>query len=394
MRCRLFISRDIRKLLTLYTYPAAFGTYPKPVQDAMRRFQEIAEEQPDDFIRYRYGSMLKESRTCLSALLHAPESTLVFVPNATTGINTVFRNLNYTENDYIVYFSTTYGACCKTIDYITESTPAKSAVIDVTYPISDADLLSRFHETVSHIRSHGKQVKLALFDTVASCPGVRVPFEALTVACRELGILSCIDGAHGVGHMPLNLTELDPDFFVSNCHKWLFTPRGSAIFYVPLRNQHLIRSSIPISHHFEPLPTEDTPPRFNPFPPSDNSVFERQFEYTGALDNAPYLCVPAALEFRNSVCGGEENIMLYCHDLAQSGGRSMADILGTEIMENEAGSLGRCCMVNVRLPLSIDFDAAEKAVVILFMERRMIEDWCTWMFVFWYNGGLWCRLSA
>lgn len=73
-------------------------------------------------------------------------------------------------------------------------------------------------------------------------PGVRMPFERLTATCKELGVLSCIDGAHGVGHVELDLGKLDPDFFVSNCHKYvslvpnvlILIPPRSLHCYIPL----------------------------------------------------------------------------------------------------------------------------------------------------------------
>ncbi len=43
---------------------------------------------------------------------------------------------------------------------------------------------------------------------------VRVPFERLVEECRNYGILSLVDGAHGIGHVPLDLGKLDADFFV------------------------------------------------------------------------------------------------------------------------------------------------------------------------------------
>jgi selenocysteine lyase/cysteine desulfurase len=152
-------------------------------------------------------------------LLNTPSETVVFVPNATTGINTVLRNLVFQLGDHILYFATMYGACEKTVTYITETTPAQSVKVAYTYPVEDDWLVDEFKAKVAQVEGTGGKVKIAIFDTIVSMPGVRMPFERLTAACKELQVLSCIDGAHGVGHVNLDLTALDPDFFVSNCHK-------------------------------------------------------------------------------------------------------------------------------------------------------------------------------
>ncbi|KAK0881900.1 hypothetical protein LTR87_004288 [Friedmanniomyces endolithicus] len=214
----------------------SFGTYPKEIRSLVHHYQEEAEARPDPWIRYEYPRLLDESRAAVAKYINAPPSTIVLIPNATTGLNTVLHNLVYQPGDVIIYFATIYGACEKTVDYICETTPASSHKIDFTYPISDSTLLSLFETAIHTLKSSGKTPKLAIFDTIVSLPGVRMPFEQLTALCKQHAILSCIDGAHGVGHISLDLTKLDPDFFFSNAHKWLYTPRACAVFYVPERN--------------------------------------------------------------------------------------------------------------------------------------------------------------
>ena len=93
--------------------------------------------------------------------------------------------------------------------------------ITLIYPISDAEILKLFRGTVSQARKEGKNVRLAMFDTVLTFPGARMPWEDLVEACKEMGVLSLIDGAHGIGHIDLShLGKVGPDFFVSNCHKY------------------------------------------------------------------------------------------------------------------------------------------------------------------------------
>ncbi len=61
------------------------------------------------------------------------------------------------------------------------------------------------------------------------------------------GITVLIDGAHALGLLPLNLAALNPDYFVSNCHKWLCGARGSAVLYVARHRQVGIKPLV-VSH--------------------------------------------------------------------------------------------------------------------------------------------------
>lgn len=204
----------------------SFGTYPSPVQTALRDFQTLAEASPDRFMRYTYSEHLLASRSAISQLVHAPLNTCVFVQNATLGINTVLRNLVYEADDVIVYFDTIYGACEKTILSILETNEVNVSARKVEgyeFPSCEHDeVVERFVAVVEELRRDGLRPRVAVFDTICALPGVRFPFERLTAECRRLGVLSCVDAAHGVGHIPLDLGALDPDFLVSNCHKCVF----------------------------------------------------------------------------------------------------------------------------------------------------------------------------
>ena len=198
----------------------SYGAFPAAVRDYQRNLQDCIEARSDPFIRFSIPDLLVKSRAAAARLLGAPVDDVVFVPNATTAINTVLRNLEFVEGDTILYFSTAYGACEKTIKYICETTPARSRCIDVTFPSDDTALDRLFRHTIQDVQLHGRKAKIAMFDTVVTFPGVRLPWEKLVKACQDLEVLSLIDGAHGIGHINLtHLASAGPDFFTSNCYK-------------------------------------------------------------------------------------------------------------------------------------------------------------------------------
>lgn len=327
------------------------------------------------------------------------------IPNATTGINNILRDFVYDADgrDEILYFSTIYGACGKTVNYVAEINRGlvQPREVKLTYPMSDSDLVATFKAAISASRAARKVPRLAIFDTVSSNPGLRIPYEQLTKVCKEEGVLSVIDGAHGVGHVPLDLSALDPDFFVSNAHKWLFVPRGCCVFYVPVRNQEMIRSSLPTSHGFVPKSGSGGTPSSMRQP--EHSEFVNNFEFVGTIDNTSYLVVEEAIKWRQQVCGGEEAIIEYNSRLAQEGGKLIAKILGTKTLDNAEKTLTDCCMVNVLLPLEISespisgtntVNPAKVADVTLWTQETLMKEHNTFIAIGYTQGQWWARLSG
>lgn len=184
--------------------------------------------------------------------------------------------------------------------------------------------------------------------------------------------------------------------------KWLFIPRGVCALHVPIRNQPLIRSTLPTSHGFIPLPSPihlTIPPPFSPFPASSHSHFVEMFTFTGTIDTSPYFTIPAALSFRHSICGGEKAIMQYCMTIAHSGGARAAEVLGTEVMDNAEGTLTRCAFANVRLPLEVGNAQGVahnglEGQVSQWLMKRCAEEYDMFLAIIFYRGSWWWRISG
>ncbi|KAK0704483.1 aminotransferase family protein-like protein [Lasiosphaeris hirsuta] len=398
---RVAFGREMRRLFNFapsYTplNHGSFGTFPRSVLE--RRFKVLQDWEERECITYRfdYPERLRESRALVAPLLGAHVDELVLIPNATTGVNTILRNLVYEKGDVIVYPATIYSACLKVIQHLEETTPVRRHGISIKYPIEDDDLVELFKATAKRLTGEGHRVRAAVFDTIASRPGVRIPWERIVKACKELGILSVIDGAHAIGHLDMTHTgTLKPDFLVTNLHKWLFVPRGCAVLYVPFANQHLFKTALPTSHGF--LNAELRPSK------STNSYFVELFKDLATVDTTPYLLIPEALRFRDEVCGGEGAIRAYCARIARQGGDIVARILGTEVLDNKSGSLRwGAAFANVRLPIPVVEDrdvegtlsVADIEPALLWLFAVAAEEYDTYFQTFFFQGVIWTRLSA
>ncbi len=91
--------------------------------------------------------------------------------------------------------------------------------------------------------------------------------------------------------------------------------------------------------------------------------------------------------------------MKYCREISSEAGRLAAEILGTDVMENETKTLASCAFTNVRLPLEIGDgpgQVLEKDLYLaaVWMTATLVKESDVYSPVFYHAGRFWTRLSG
>src|SRR5437588_3068815 len=96
----------------------SFGACPAPVFAVYQEWQRALEAQPVEFLGRRFAGLLSEARAALGAYVGAEGADLVFVPNATTGVNIVARSLHLVPGDEVLGTDLEYGAVDRTWQFL------------------------------------------------------------------------------------------------------------------------------------------------------------------------------------------------------------------------------------------------------------------------------------
>lgn len=62
--------------------------------------------------------------------------------------------------------------------------------------------------------------------------GQILPIKKICAMAHAHGVEVMVDGAHTVGHIPVDIRALDCDYYGSSLHKWLSVPLGAGLLYV------------------------------------------------------------------------------------------------------------------------------------------------------------------
>lgn len=361
MRRRFLLERG-----TDFLNHGSFGTTPRVVLAAAERWRARMEANPDRFLRHVLPGALRAAAGRLARFLHAQERDVVFVENATSGVNAVLRSLDFRPGDEILATTHTYNAVRQAIREVCRRTGAKLVEASIGLPVDDVEgLVSPIREKLS------RRTKLVVLDHIASPTGLVFPVKRLAALARAHGAKVLVDGAHAPGQLALDIPSLGVDWYSGNCHKWLFAPKGCGFLWASpgprsgagFRAQAGIHPPV-ISHGYD-------------------KGFAAEFDWTGTRDFSAWLAVPDAIDFFTTL--KPSRIRAYNHRIAIDAAKRMANAWGMPA-DGPPGLHGS--LMAVRLP-----DRFQRRD-----PRQLMDEWIERhrfiVPVMPVDGVLWARISA
>jgi len=237
----------------------------------------------------------------------------IFVRGATEGINLVMHGYGRKfigAGDEIIISAMEHHANIVPWQMLCEEKGARLRVI----PMNDAgELLIDEYEGLLNERT-----KLVAVMHVSNALGTINPIKDMIATAHKYGVPVLIDGAQAAPHMPIDMQDLDADFYVFSGHK-MFAPTGSGVVYGKL----------------------DLLEKMNPFQGGGDMIKTVTFEKTTYADPpnrfeagtpaiASQIGLGAAIDYLNSI--GRERAAAYEAELLRYATERVSAIEGVRII--------------------------------------------------------------
>ena len=292
-----------------YLNTGTIGATPTPVLEAMvGHLQEYARniaqiDWTEGGIKIITGYFPHDSlRQKIGEMINADYKQIGLIKNAHMGMNMVAMGLDLKAGDEVIQTNLEHTGGKSGWEVLAKRYGIVIKQIPIEPPIPDPEyILDLIKQQIT------KKTRVIAVPHLLSMPGDILPIKEICTLARQKGILSVIDGAEAIGHIKIDVKDLDCDAHFSSPHKWLLAPAGSGVLYLK----------------------EDVAPKIWPCMPSgvwDNHEDEGfRFTQRGTENSALMVGFEAALDFHN----------LIGHDRIISRIKFLGDYLRTRLQESE-----------------------------------------------------------
>ena len=272
----------------------SFGCVPLPVKNKAEEYRANWLSQPDDIYFNHLQQDQKQAKQVVGNLINAEPERISFVNNATTAGTIVAQKIMWdlmeskesNTKTYVLQFDICYPALRKSVEAFILRAGAELLEVKIPFPYSDSsELLDAIEQSLQSVPLGS--VKIAYIDHISSVPAILFPLKETVALLRKYNVSEIfVDGAHSVGQVPLDMKDIDVEYYVSNLHKWMFAPVGCAFFYTAERVDNPSQKST--VHHA-------VPSFFY------NQTLSEETKWAGTDDYAPRIAAPEGIRFSSLI---------------------------------------------------------------------------------------------
>jgi len=295
-----------------YLNTASLGPSPKMVLNKVYETMEQLETS------CAHGHHLtEETHHKIDKFLNTTSNEIAIIRNATEGMNIAARCLRLKAGDEVLI---------TTHEHVGGASPWLALQKDIGVVVKLIDLDLDGEKNLQLIKDNiTAKTKVVAFSHITCTTGMKLPAKAIVDFCRSKGIYSVVDGAQALGMFPIDLSDMNPDFYTSSGHKWLFGPKGTGVLFM---NKNMIDKHDPV---YAGAYT-DSEYDLNALTIAYRKSAQRE-EY-GTRNTPITLGLGSAIEFIESI--GIENVEQRGRELSNYFRKGLAQISNIEILTPES----------------------------------------------------------
>ncbi|MBP7867109.1 MAG: aminotransferase class V-fold PLP-dependent enzyme [Acidobacteria bacterium] len=204
----------------IYLNHAAVGPLPSHVLDASRHY--LGEASTKGEKHWERTQPLAESlRGALAGLLGVDPEEIAFTRNTSEGLSILAFGLDWREGDNVVIPDREFPS-----NVYPWLALGRRGVKTRLVPLTDGGF------TVDDVLRHTDgRTRVVSVSSVQFHNGFVADLDGLGRACRERGILFCVDAIQQLGAFPLDARRSGVDFLACGAHKWLMSGEGTGFLY-------------------------------------------------------------------------------------------------------------------------------------------------------------------
>lgn len=203
-----------------YLNTAACGLVNEEVRRAGVSLYEGFEQNGSTHAEHWRFNEQDRIRQHLADFMGAPVANVAFVPNFSWALNAVAHALKGKKNRVALYKN----------DYPSVPEPFRLLGFDITW----IDTPDGFNIDIEQLENciRNRSVDMVVISNVQWTSGYKLDMAMIGTLCKAHGVLFIVDATQSLGAMPIDVSSLPVDVFISSNYKWMNAGFGTGVMYM------------------------------------------------------------------------------------------------------------------------------------------------------------------